>query len=346
MNHRDIQALMKGLAPVIRDYTEEAVRPFVERVAQLEAELSHLKAIDPAEAIEKAVKDAVAALPAPRDSKDADPEMVVSAVTVKFDADLSSIREALDDINQRLPNDIKTMVSEAVATIPVPQDGKCVTVEDVAPLIATEVEKRVSELPKPKDGAPGKDGESVNPDEVQRMVSEAVEKAVSAIPVPKDGNDGVGLAGAIIDRAGELVVTLSNGETRNLGPVVGKDGMPGEKGLDGKDGRDGLGFDDMDLVETDEGLVLRFMRGDQVKDFRLPVVIDRGVYKEGQTYRPGDGCTWGGSYWICQEETSEKPDSGKGFRLAVKKGRDGRDGVMKEAKPSEPVRVGVPAKGA
>jgi hypothetical protein len=34
------------------------------------------------------------------------------------------------------------------------------------------------------------------------------------------------------------------------------------------------------------------------------------------------------------------------MRLAVKKGRDGRDGVMKEAKRTEPVRVGVPGKGA
>jgi len=130
-------------------------------------------------------------------------------------------------------------------------------------------------------------------------------------------------------------VTLTNGETRNLGPVVGKDGDPGKPGI---------GFEDIDLLDTDEGVILRFMRGEDVKDFRLPIIIDRGVYKEGRTYRPGDGVTWGGSFWICQEETTDKPDSGKGFRLAVKKGRDGRDGVMKEAKPNEPVRVGTPAK--
>ena len=44
---------------------------------------------------------------------------------------------------------------------------------------------------------------------------------------------------------------------------------------------------------------------------------------------PGDGTTWGGSFWIAQGETGEKPDTGKGWRLAVKKGRDGRDGTMK-----------------
>lgn len=245
-------------------------------------------------------------LPAPRDGKDAD----LGEVRQIIAEEVTGLKAAIEAIEPpTLPN-IPAIVTEeiqkAVAAIPAPQDGKGVTVEDVAPLIASEVEKRVKELPAPKDG--------------------------------QDGKDGVGLAGAIIDRAGELVVTLTNGETKNLGPVVGKDGDPG------KDGRDGFGFEDIDLLDTDEGVILRFMRGGDAKDFRLPIIVDRGVYKEGQTYRPGDGVTWGGSFWICQEETAEKPDSGKGFRLAVKKGRDGRDGVMKEPKAQEPVRVGVPGK--
>jgi hypothetical protein len=222
----------------------------------------------------------------------------------------------------------------------------------VATLIASEVERRIKELPAPKDGEPGKDGESVDPAEVKRMVSEAVDKAVSAIPVPKDGadgrdgepgKDGVGLAGAIIDRAGELVVTLTNGETRNLGPVVGKDGEPG------KPGYDGFGFDDLEAsYDGEKTVILTFTKGERVKEFAftLPVVIDRGIYAEGKQYLAGDGATWAGSFWIAQKDTSSKPGEGGDWRLAVKKGRDGRDGVVKEAKPSEPVRVGVPAKGA
>lgn len=246
------------------------------------------------------------ALPAPRDGKDAD----LGEIRQIIADEVQGLKTALDGIKAPELPDIGAMVAEevgrAVSGLPVPQDGKSVTVEEVAPIIASEVEKQIKQIPAPKDG--------------------------------QDGKDGVGLAGAIIDRSGELVVTLTNGETRNLGPVVGKDGDPG------KDGRDGFGFEDIDLLDTDEGVILRFIRGGDVKDFRLPIIVDRGVYKEGQTYRPGDGVTWGGSFWICQEETTDKPDSGKGFRLAVKKGRDGRDGVMKEAKPTEPVRVGLPAK--
>jgi hypothetical protein len=245
-------------------------------------------------------------LPAPRDGKDAD----LGEVRQIIAEEVTGLKAAIEAIELPTLPDVPAMVTEevqkAVAAIPTPKDGKSVTAEDVAPLIASEVEKRIKDIPAPKDG--------------------------------QDGKDGVGLAGAIIDRDGELVVTLTNGETRNLGPVVGKDGDPG------KDGRDGFGFEDIDLLDTDEGVILRFMRSGDVKDFRLPIIVDRGVYKEGQTYRPGDGITWGGSYWICQEETIDKPDSGKGFRLAVKKGRDGRDGMLKEVKAQQPVRVGVPGK--
>jgi integrin beta 3 len=60
----------------------------------------------------------------------------------------------------------------------------------------------------------------------------------------------------------------------------------------------------------------------------FPVVLDRGVYKTGQTYQAGDGVTWAGSFWIAQRETSEKPGEGPtGWRLAVKAGREGKQGI-------------------
>jgi hypothetical protein len=44
--------------------------------------------------------------------------------------------------------------------------------------------------------------------------------------------------------------------------------------------------------------------------------------------------------------TDSKPgDGSKDWTLCAKKGRDGKDGVVKDAKPQQPVRVGVPAKG-
>jgi hypothetical protein len=146
----------------------------------------------------------------------------------------------------------------------------------------------------------------------------------------------------MIDRSGELVVTLSNGEVHKLGPVVGKDGEPG------KPGADAVGFDDLDATYDGEKTVtLKFTRGDIVKEFPIvmPVVIDRGVFKDGGEYKAGDAVTWAGSVWIAQNDTGAKPDSSDDWRLSVKRGRDGKDAVVKEAKPQQPVRVGVPAKG-
>ena len=111
----------------------------------------------------------------------------------------------------------------------------------------------------------------------------------------------------------------------------GADGEPGPRGAPGEDGapgRDGFGFDDMseELDADGRTIIHRYRRGDQVKEFRhtFAVVLDRGVWRDG-TYQRGDGVTWAGSFWIAQEDTTDKPDSGKGWRLAVKRGRDGKN---------------------
>lgn len=104
-------------------------------------------------------------------------------------------------------------VKAAVGDIPTPAPGKDADPEVTAELVRQEVSKAVSEFPIPKDGA------SVTVDDVAPLIESAVAKAVGDIPVPKDG---IGFAGAIIDRNGDLIMTLSNGEAKSLGPVVGK----------------------------------------------------------------------------------------------------------------------------
>lgn len=130
----------------------------------------------------------------------------------------------------------------------------------------------------------------------------------------------------------------------------GRDGLPGipgltgEKGLDGRhgvDGKDGLGFDDLAAVYDEHGrLSLRFVRGDIVKTFRVPGIVDRGVYKAGEVYEQGDAVTFGGAFWISQKDTSAKPGEPGEWRLSVKAGRDGRD-----ARPTPPETLPVVSVG-
>jgi hypothetical protein len=58
---------------------------------------------------------------------------------------------------------------------------------------------------------------------------------------------------------------------------------------------------------------------------QVPIMIYRGVFKDGAVYKQGDTVTWAGSMWHCNESTGEKPIDGVGaWTLATKRGRDAK----------------------
>jgi hypothetical protein len=188
--------------------------------------------------------------------------------------------------------------------------------------------KRIEALEKrsPEKGESGRDGKD-------GTAGEPGAKGLDG----KDGADGVGLAGAMIGREGDLVITLTNGEVRSLGPVVGKDGRNGERGEAGFS----LADFDTEFRHDAKTLVLKFAAGDttETHEIFLPYVRDVGVWKEGSTYLEGDGVTWGGSFWTAQKDTKAKPDGSDDWRLAVKRGRDGKDFAGPQTKTPTTVKV-------
>ena len=170
--------------------------------------------------------------------------------------------------------------------------------------------------------------------DIPALVAEAVQEAVKAIPAPQDGapgdkgdpgRDGLDVKDLFRADGGRLIAVMSDGTTKDLGVFVGKDGDPGRDGTAGRDGADGLGFEDMTFDTDDHGRVIaKFQRGDVIKSARLPGIVDRGPFKAGEAYEKGDAVSYGGSLWIAQEPTCDKPDGSKAWRLAVKKGRDAR----------------------
>lgn len=325
--------------------------------------------------IKPLLAEMVAALPPAKDGKDADPEairaMVIDEVAKHKPVDGRDGEPGKDGVSVSVDDlvpVIEDLVQRKVSELPPPvagepgQDGKSVTIDDVRPVL----EELVAALPPAqngKDADPAEvaalivedvaklipvpaDGKSVSIDDVLPAIEEMVEKRVSALPRAKDGEpgrdgrDGVGVAGALINRDGELVLTLSDGTTKGLGVVVGRDADMGaleatvKAMVDAiprpKDGLDGVGFDDLDVKHDGERkITLRFARGDNVKEYEidLPGFIDRGVWKEGK-YVKGDGVTWGGCFYIAQKETAEKdkPGTCDSWRMSTKKGRDGQDG--------------------
>lgn len=328
MKHRELRALTAALAPVIREYIAEEFGTVLERLAAVEAALAAPPAapelpdisglVD--DAVEKAVKNLV--LPAAEKGepgKDANPAEVAERL-------LPEVEKAVSGI----PAIVADAVSEEVAKLPPPEKGepgrpgKDADPTATAALVEKKVAEAVAAIPKPKDG------ESVDPEQVAKMVAAEVARAVKEIPTPKDG---LGMAGAMIDREGGLLITMTDGSVRELGKVVGRDGDPGENGV---------GFDDLEVLHDGvRGFKFRFVRGAQVKEygFNVAVVLDRGVWVEERDYQKGDGVTYGGNYWIAQKDAPEdQPGTGSGWRLAVRKGRDGKDGVLKEKTPQAPVR--------
>lgn len=265
MKDRDIEALVKALAPVVRDFVGKELGPLLKRLADLEE-------------AGKASRESIEAIRT----------------------------EALEAVDKAVPE----AVSAAVAALPVPKDGQ--------------------------DGAPGRDGR----DGVDGKDGVDGEKGLDGAQGPAGepgndgaaGKDGIGLADALIDRDGNLVLTMTDGATKSLGVIVGKDGAPG------RDGADGLGFDDLEIVEGGTDFTLRFTRGDLVKEWTLakPTLADsyRGVWKEGDHTR---GCTvtWGGSLWLAKNDTTAKPETNDDWVLITKRGRDGKDGEA----PKGPAKV-------
>jgi hypothetical protein len=125
-----------------------------------------------------------------------------------------------------------------------------------------------------------------------------------------------------IDRTGILMLTKPDGSLREAGLVVGRDG---------KDGEPGMGFDHLEVsFNGHRTMVFKFTRGEKTKEFSFPIPVPlyREVFEEGATYYRGDMVTFGGSIWHCAEpSTTTRPGEGNlAWKLATKRGRDGKDG--------------------
>ena len=134
-----------------------------------------------------------------------------------------------------------------------------------------------------KDGQPGKNGA----DGEQGPKGDKGDTGVAGQD-GKDGEpgtDGRGIAEATVNENGELVLTYTDGETQNLGRVVGADGEKGEDGRDGQDGKPGKdgekgadgadgrdGIDGKDGQDGANGTNAPAGEGSSVSDRCLPAV--------------------------------------------------------------------------
>lgn len=95
-------------------------------------------------------------------------------------------------------------------------------------------------------------------------------------------------------------------------------------------GRDALPLDsfDIQLGDDDRTVVMSIGAGEQqiTRTLMLSTVIDKGVFKPDDKYLKGDAVSYGGSLHIARKNApAGVPGASDDWRLAVKRGRDGRD---------------------
>lgn len=309
----------------------------------------------------------LASLPEPVPGKDVDMNAVnatLQEAIAKCEADVAKTVETA-----------QAAVSEAIAAIPEPVHGKSITVDDVRPLIQETVAQEMAKIPVPagiesaeikndwnlllklSDGREidvgrvvGWDGVDIDMERIQEQIAKTIKELWDNHPKPENGKDGIGLTGALLDKEGHLIVTLSNGKLENVGKVCGENGKDInpenitrqiKELFDAvpkpKDGIDGVGFDDMSVeYDGEKTVTFIFAKDDTEKLFKLnmPIMLFRGAYKEGTEYTVGDTVSFGGSSWTAIADTKEKPGTGKDWQVSSKKGRDGKD--FDPANPSKP----------
>nr|WP_279078520.1 phage gp6-like head-tail connector protein [Hafnia alvei] len=222
--------------------------------------------------------------------------------------------------------DIQGLIDAAIAQLPPPEAGKSVTLEEIKPLLEEMVSSALNTLPMPKDG------KDYDPLVLKQAVADAVSEAVAVLPAALPGKDGEDGRDALALEILPFIDEAKNYPRGTYATHLGGLWRAFEKthGMRGWECVvDGVAGVEINRAE-ERGFTLTVKRASgscETKSFDMPVMIYRGVFRAEKDYHPGDTVTWGGSLWHCDEYTRDKPGDidAKGWTLAAKRGRDGRD---------------------
>lgn len=260
-------------------------------------------------------------------------QTVAKSVKEYVSKQLETLENSLVDIRKSLEpmGDIQSIIVTLDIDVkelkgrPVPVDGKdgeSITVDDIRPLVVELVNEAAKTIPIPKDGKDGHDGKSVSIEELRPVIAEM-------IPQVKDGEDGRdGLDALDI----QILPAINDLKSYPRGIYAAHNGGLWKtfKQTDGMDGWeclvDGIGDISVDY-DGERGFSIKMVKSSGIlvnKEFTVPMVLDRGVFRDTEAYKKFDGVTYGGSFWISQKENPDgKPgDANSSWRLSVKRGRD------------------------
>jgi hypothetical protein len=292
-----------------------AIEPEIEAlVSQRVAEINVPPATIDRDALAAAAREAVAALPVPRDGADVDMD-AVRALIVEEVAKVPAPKDGHTPTAEEIAPLVDKAVADAVAALPPPAPGKDADMD----LVRQFIQEEFANLPVPKDGEtpsderlreiaapiiaeavaalpPAQPGKDADPAEIRRMV----EEAVSAIPAPKDGETPTpeAIRGVVEEVVKAAVEALPKP----------------------KDGEDGASIDPAEVRAMVEEAVAAIPKPQDGKDGRLPVV----KAWEDRVYYEGEVCSHNGATYQASVDTGRAPPHADWTCIAAK-GRDGID---------------------
>jgi Collagen triple helix repeat (20 copies) len=177
-------------------------------------------------------------------------------------------------------------------------------------------------------------------------------------PIGPEGDPGEPGPQGPVGPIGREGPTGPKGDCGDCGPQGGH-GPPGDKGERGEPGRDGRDAADLALLRNyiveqvgaeiasifekasftspDCGRTLTAALGGVSHEIKTGIPLDAGVWTE-RAYVAGDTVSHGGALFIAQVATMAKPGKSDDWRLAVKRGNDGKDYRPEDKRALEPVR--------
>lgn len=300
----DVDVMAEKLVESIKKYIDRAVSPLEQKISELEKSLINL--------------------PVPQKGED--------GKSITLDDVMPIIKEGLEGIKA----DCISSIDVAIKEMPKPQDGKSITLDDVQPMLSAElaaiksdcmqaIKSAIDEIPAPKNG---KDADM---EEIKEYI-----KSLIVIPEPIAGKDGENGKDALQI---EIIPMIEDGKSYPRGTYAKHNGglWHAYKNTNGMNGWECMvdGISNIGIEQTEERefkAVIETSSGKKEENtFVMPIILDKGLFTHGREYKKGDAVTYGGSLWICQESNTQGiPGASKEWRLAVKRGRDGKEAVKIE----------------
>jgi len=185
----DIKRVTAAILKAVQSWVEPAVQDLSARMEAMNARIDNLPKADPAEISTIVREQVVAALATLPQGEKVEPAQIRSWLEEFVAARMASM-PAPKDGRDADPELIASLIDARMAALPTPRDGRDADEAAIIAHVDAEIAARVSAIPAGKDGKDGKDAEPIHPDTLRLMIMSCAREVIAELPMPRDGENG------------------------------------------------------------------------------------------------------------------------------------------------------------